>query len=189
MVLDRTQSEELTDFTGAEVVLGGRTKEVWQRIKAGDGSPWVHFCAYRDLAGFAALVFMTSSCKLHGRPVRYFDYLPFVREFLVVLRERVHFGFIGTIDRWFERAAVCVDIHGFFQCDLRVLDPPRIRIRLWEDGRLWLANGRVRVDQAAEGFVIQHMHADEDGDSDNDSTGWMALRLPPDDSPVAGVFS
>jgi hypothetical protein len=162
MILECVQQPwpDLVDLSGRDVVLLQRTKEHWLRCKASESIiPGVYHDAYRDIAGFAALVFAPAWCRMERNQAEFYDDLPFFRDFLIVLRERVLFGYVEHIERWFERCGVCVDNYGFFQCDSRALNPPRIRIGLWEDGRKRNSGGWIFQDEAAERFAIQHMRA------------------------------
>ncbi len=62
----------------------------------------------------------------------YFEDLAFVKDFLVVLHERVHFGYLKTIERWLDRCGVHMDNNGFYHCFRGMPGYMRIRIGLWE---------------------------------------------------------
>jgi hypothetical protein len=146
---------DFMDCDGKDVVLFGRTREMWLAIKACESNmPSIRYTSYHDPAGFAALVFASAKCCMQARGDACVDDMPFVRDFVLILRERVFFGYVQPLHRWFERCLICVDNYGFFQCDQRILNASRIRVGMWEDGRKPNNAGLI---QASDEFAIQHM--------------------------------
>jgi hypothetical protein len=141
IVLDWPRQPFLCDFTGKDVNLFNRTKEQclvkmsqdqYKHIKM-TFHPYHYVGHYRTVDCFAALFLLPAGVNMVVLDEGfYFEDLAFVKDFLFILRERVHFGYVKTIEHWLDQCGVSMDNNGFYQCPRSMPGFMRIRIGLWE---------------------------------------------------------